>query len=264
MVVQGVASWYDAADALLLSAGLFLLAFLTLVLVRSKRRGLMVLHTLVLAGLLQAIYGSLMMLSGTEWGFFAPKEFGRGLATGTFVNRNHYANLLVMSLAAGFGLLLAQMNLRGASNMRQRLRSFLQAALGPKARLRIFMVITVIALVLTRSRMGNASFFAALTFVGLFALWRLREPSRPLVVLVCHRFLGYVRYRRKWLAITRADRERTHDAPRETEWLLGKIVKINGRDHSVSLRERVRASIHWLVALTLAMRRKITVFISPT
>jgi hypothetical protein len=82
--------------------------------------------------------------------------------------------------------------------------------------------------------------------------------------LVCHRFLGYVRYRRKWLAITRADRERTHDAPRETEWLLGKIVKINGRDHSVSLRERVRASIHWLVALTLAMRRKITVFISPT
>jgi O-antigen ligase len=177
-------SLYDSADALLLSIGLLLLAFLTIVLVRSRRRALQVLFVLVLAGLVQAIYGSLMMLSGMEWGFFAPKEFGRGLATGTFVNRNHYANLLVLSLSAGIGLLLAQMDLRGAANMRARLRSFLQATLGPKARLRIFLVVIVIALVLTRSRMGNAAFFSALTFAGLFALWRLRERSRPLVVLV--------------------------------------------------------------------------------
>ncbi len=79
---------------------------------------------------------------------------------------------------------LAQMDLRGARNMRLRLRGFLRAMLGPKARLRIFLVVMVIALVLTRSRMGNAAFFAALTLVGLFALWRLRGRSRPLVVLV--------------------------------------------------------------------------------
>ena len=179
-----VADLQAARDALLLSIGFFLLACLTMTVVRSRRRALLVLYTLVLAGLLQAIYGSLMMLSGMEWGFLEPKEWGRGLATGTFINRNHYANLLVLSLSAGFGLLLAQMDLRGASNMRQRLRSFLQAVLGPKARLRIYMVVTVIALVLTRSRMGNASFFAALTLVGLFAWWRLRLPSRPLMVLV--------------------------------------------------------------------------------
>jgi O-antigen ligase len=182
-VIQSV-SLHDSADALLLSLGLLLLAFLTVALVRSKRRSLLVLYTLVLAGFVQAVYGSLMLLSGVEWGFFAPKEFGQGLATGTFVNRNHYANLLVLSLAAGVGLLLAQMDLAGAPTLRARLRSLLQAALGPKARLRIFMVITVIALVLTRSRMGNAAFFSALTFAGLFALWRLRQPSRPLLVLV--------------------------------------------------------------------------------
>ena len=173
-----------AGDSLLLSIGLFLLGVLTIFLVRSRRCALQVLYTLVLAGLIQAIYGSLMMLSGVEWGFFEPKMFGRGLATGTFINRNHYANLLVLALSAGVGLLLAQMALGGHNSMRQRLRSLLQATLGPKARLRIYMVITVIALVLTRSRMGNASFFAALTLVGLFALWRLRKPSRPLVVLV--------------------------------------------------------------------------------
>jgi O-antigen ligase len=124
------------------------------------------------------------LLSGVEFGFLQPKEFGLGVSTGTFINRNHYANLLVLSLSAGVGLLLAQMDLRGAPGMRQRLRSLLQAALGPKARLRIYMIVMVIALVLTRSRMGNIAFFASITVVGLFALWRLRKPSRPLMVLV--------------------------------------------------------------------------------
>jgi O-antigen ligase len=173
-----------SADSLLLSIGLLLLAVLTIILVRSKRRALQLLYTLVLAGLIQAVYGSIMLLSGAEFGFLQHKEYGLGVATGTFINRNHYANLLMLSLSAGVGLLLAQMDLRGAPNMRQRLRSLLQAALGPKARLRIYMVVMVIALVLTRSRMGNTAFFAAITVVGLFALWRLRNPSRPLMVLV--------------------------------------------------------------------------------
>jgi len=175
---------HASSDSLLLSVGLTLLAVLTVLLVRSSRRALQVLFTLTLAGLLQALYGSLMLLSGVEFGFLEPKQYGLGVATGTFINRNHYANFLVLSLSAGTGLLLAQMKLRGAQNMRQRVRSLLQASLGPKARLRIYMIIIVIALVLTRSRMGNASFFMALTMVGLFALWRLRKPSRPLLVLV--------------------------------------------------------------------------------
>ena len=69
-------------DSLILSVGLFLLAALTIVLVRSKRRALMVLYTLVLAGLVQAVYGSLMLLSGVEFGFLEPKEFGGGLRQG--------------------------------------------------------------------------------------------------------------------------------------------------------------------------------------
>ena len=174
----------SSSDSLLFSLGLALITILTLLLVRSKRRVLQLLFTLTLAGLLQALYGSLMVLSGVEYGFFEVKEYGRGVATGTFINRNHFANLLVLALSAGTGLLLAQMNLQGSENMRERLRSLLQAALGPKARLRIYMIVTVIALVLTRSRMGNLSFFAALTMVGVIALWRLNTPSRPLVVLV--------------------------------------------------------------------------------
>ena len=175
---------YASVDMLLLSLGLLLLAVMTLILVRSSRRALQVLFVLTAAGLIQALYGSLMVLSGAEFGFLEAKRHGLGVATGTFINRNHYANLLVLSLSAGTGLLLAQMNLAGAQNMRQRLRSLLQALLGPKARLRVYMVIMVIALVLTRSRMGNTAFFAALTLVGFFSIWRLKLPSRPLMLLM--------------------------------------------------------------------------------
>ena len=234
--LPGVADLESARDALLLSIGFFLLAFLTVALVRSRRRALQLLYTLVLAGLIQAIYGSLMMLSGMEWGFLEPKEYGRGLATGTFINRNHYANLLVLSLSAGFGLLLAQMNLVGAHNMRQRLRSFLQAALGPKARLRIYMVITVIALVLTRSRMGNASFFAALTIVGLFAWWRLRLPSRPLVVLVVSVLVIDVLVVGTWFGVEKViDRIQETVQVQDDQWVVKEKNRIDTSRESTNI-----------------------------
>jgi O-antigen ligase len=183
-VVWGTVDWFGTLDALLLSLGLLLLAIMTIVLVRSSRRTMQVLYTLVLAGLLQALLGSYLTLSGVEFSFLEYRQTGGANAHGTFINRNHYANLLVLALSAGVGLLLAQMDLTAASNARERLRRLLQASLGPKARLRIYMVVMVIALVLTRSRMGNTAFFASITIVGLFALWRLRKPSRPLLVLV--------------------------------------------------------------------------------
>jgi len=243
--LPGVADLESARDALLLSIGFFLLAFLTVALVRSRRRALQLLYTLVLAGLIQAIYGSLMMLSGMEWGFLEPKEYGRGLATGTFINRNHYANLLVLSLSAGFGLLLAQMNLVGAHNMRQRLRSFLQAALGPKARLRIYMVITVIALVLTRSRMGNASFFAALTIVGLFAWWRLRLPSRPLVVLVVSVLVIDVLVVGTWFGVEQViDRIQQTVQVQDEEWVVQDGNRIDADRESLEIISK-RPIVGW-------------------
>jgi len=231
------ASWHDSADALLLSIGLLLLAFLTVVLVCSTRRVLQVLSVLVLAGLVQAIYGSFMLLSGTEWGFFEPKQFGRGLATGTFINRNHFANLLVLSLSAGTGLLLAQMDLRGYETMRQRLRSFLKSMLGPKARLRVFMIVTVIALVLSRSRMGNASFFAALSIVGLFAIWRLRQPSRPLVVLVMSVLIIDIFVIGTWFGVEQViDRiQQTVQVQPDQEWLVQDKNRIDADRESINI-----------------------------
>ncbi len=84
-----------------------------------------------------------MTLSGVEYGFFMEKEHYRGVATGTFVNRNHLAGYLEMALALGIGLLMADLGGKKALNWRQRLRGFAESLLSSKIRLRVFLAVMV-------------------------------------------------------------------------------------------------------------------------
>ena len=165
-------------EQLLLGANYLALFWLTLVSVRRNReRQRLVLTVLVFSGLAQALYGAVMTLSGLEYGFFEPKTHGVGWATGTFVNRNHFAGYLELTLAAGIALVLADLRSDGAAGTwRQRLVGFVDLALSPRMRTRVMIVAMVVALVLTRSRMGNVAFFAALAVcANLYIL--LRHPK---------------------------------------------------------------------------------------
>lgn len=161
-------------EALLLSLGYFALYLLVAFTARdqSRRRGLML--VLVISGLGQAVYGSLMTLSGAEYGFLAKKTYYLGYATGTFVNRNHLAAYLELTAAAALGLVLADLKAESVRGWRQRLNALVTLALSTKLRVRVALAMMVIGLVLTRSRMGNIAFFAALLLVGLAQLL-LRE-----------------------------------------------------------------------------------------
>jgi O-antigen ligase len=145
--------------------------FLTLALVNSGDRLRMMLQVLVFSGTFQAAYGAFMVLSGMELGFFVEKYAGQGVATGTFVNRNHLAGYLVMCLSAGIGLLLSQLVPVRTANWKERLQHALQLLLSSKIRLRIYLAVMVIALVLTRSRMGNVAFFSALGLAGFLYVY---------------------------------------------------------------------------------------------
>lgn len=161
----------------------YLLLFcLTLLLVTDKRRIKRLAQVLVLGGALQAAYGAFMVLSGLEFGFLIEKESYRGLATGTFVNRNHLAGYLEMCLAVGIGLMLAQLSTQEAADWRDRARRLLRTLLGNKARVRVALVVMVIGLVLTHSRMGNAAFFISLTIVGTFHLFVIRRITRASII----------------------------------------------------------------------------------
>lgn len=158
--------------------GITLGFFLVLATLNSQHRVKLFLQVLVFSGTLQAAYGAFMVLTGLELGFFVEKYVGQGVATGTFVNRNHLAGYLVMCLAAGIGLLLSQLTHHTVHGWKDRLRGWLELLLSPRFRLRIYLAVMVVALVLTRSRMGNISFFLALAVAGLVAIYLARSIPR--------------------------------------------------------------------------------------
>ncbi len=176
---------YASLLALLQTLFYAALFVLTLRLVSSHHRLRITLYLLVTVGFVEAVYGSLMTLSGAEWGFLHEKTHNRGLATGTYVNRNHFAGLLEICLGLGIGLLLSQIRSRtGAGDARTRLREVVRWIMGPKMRLRIALAVMVVALVLTHSRMGNLAFFLSLLVAGGLGLVLLTKAPRPMLVLI--------------------------------------------------------------------------------
>lgn len=161
-------------EQVLLGASYFGLFWLVLaVAARNRLRQRWILVTLVISGLGQAIYGSVMTLSGWEYGFLEPKTHGLGYATGTFVNRNHLAGYLELALAAGTALVLADLRPGTAATWREFFVGLVDLALSRRMRVRIMLVMMVVALVLTRSRGGNLAFFLSLAACGgIFVLFR--------------------------------------------------------------------------------------------
>lgn len=159
-------------------------AFLLLQLLNSQQRVKLFAYALVVTGLTQAAYGAFMTLSGVEYGFFQEKTFGRGVATGTYVNRNHLAGLLEMSLGITIGLLINAKSSSVRWNLRDLLRATADFLTGNKGPLRLAGIIMVIALVMTHSRMGNTAFFSTLLIIGLLYILVRRQFKPGTLILL--------------------------------------------------------------------------------
>jgi putative inorganic carbon (hco3(-)) transporter len=157
---------FAGVDFLLKSLAYLTFFCLALLLVRSGKRIRLTLMTVVLGGVFQALYGGMEALQTLE------------VARGTFVNRNHLAGWLEISLGLGLGLLMGGLQETEAVTWRARLRNLLQWLLSSKMQLRVLLALMVVGLVLTRSRMGNAAFFSALLIAG--AIWLLARRGRSL------------------------------------------------------------------------------------
>ncbi|MFA4968305.1 MAG: O-antigen ligase family protein [Sulfuritalea sp.] len=164
---------HGGLHAALKSTAYVLFFFLTLALLETRRRIRIAIYTLVISGLVQAVYGGVSAL-----------EMQGESARGTFVNRNHFAGYLEMCLAVGLGMLIANLTGRKAHNLRQFLRDAAELILGPRMRLRLALVCMVIGLVLSRSRMGNTAFFSSLLVAGVIGLVFSRHATRSMVILI--------------------------------------------------------------------------------
>ena len=157
---------------------------LTLLLVRGRTRLAWLCGAIVAGGLLQAFYGSFMHLARIDVEVLGMPIHHAAQASGSFVNRNHLAGLLEMSLAVGIGLMVAQLEDRPRRSWHDFLQDTARLLLSGKAMLRLVLVIMVVALVMTRSRMGNTAFFASLLVAGASALVLSRHAPRGTVLLI--------------------------------------------------------------------------------
>lgn len=147
---------------------------LSLLLLNRRERITAAAVTLILSGFAQAMFGGLAALSGS---------FGES-AHGSFANRNHYAAYLVMCLSVGLGVLIANLTGAVSRTWKQFFRNVIALILSPRMLLRLALVVMVIALVLTRSRMGNSSFFVSLLAAGAIGLVFSKRATRSMMVLV--------------------------------------------------------------------------------
>lgn len=168
-------------EAMVRGLALLVHALALLYFVTTGQRLRLLLTAIVAAALFQALYAIALLYSGLD---HSP-VFGLPIGTranGSFVYHNHLANLLMVSLCLGIGLMVSQFErTRPADPHRHQLKKLLRFALGRKMVFRLSLIIIVGALVLTRSRMGNSAFFSALLITALIALFAYRQ--RPPVFI---------------------------------------------------------------------------------
>lgn len=152
--------------------------------VRSPGRLERLARLLVWSGVFQAVLGAVLFSLNARYRLFHV-ELNHVRVIGTFVYHNSMAAYLVMCLSMGIGLMLSRFGGGGHfKDWRSRLAAALSFVLSGKMRLRLMLVVMVVALVLTRSRMGNASFFISLLLVGGVAIVFARRMAPATIVLI--------------------------------------------------------------------------------
>ena len=164
----------------------YLCVFLVAVLcVRTGSRLDTLAQVLVWSGVLQAVVGAVLFSVKAEYRLFFV-DFVHVRMIGTYTYHNSLAGYLCMCLSIGVGLMLARLgdSTPKAPTWQAKLRAAIEFTLSPKMRLRLLLVVMVIALVLTRSRMGNAAFFVAMLVVGAVGVVLARKTAPKTIALI--------------------------------------------------------------------------------
>ncbi|GAP35630.1 O-antigen ligase family protein [Piscinibacter sakaiensis] len=146
-------------------AGLFAA---TLLIARDAQAVRFLSLVLVASGLGQALLAIVLLSVRAEYHFMYERISHGAQAIGSFVNRNHLAGYLYLCLSVGIGLLMGGLGDGGPAPRRWRDHAvnLLKFVLSRRMALRVLLVVMVIALVLSRSRMGNTAFLSALIVLG--------------------------------------------------------------------------------------------------
>lgn len=162
--------------------------WLVQLLVTSDRRRMALLAGLLGAGVVQALI-AMVLFSGSAKYEYLGSSFAQGLrATGTFPQADALANYMLLTFSAGLAVMLMQM---GAARTgppgrarQHRLHAAIEFMMSGKMVVRLMLITLVIALVLTRSRMGNGAFFLGLLLVAAWVMARSPDLRKSAAILV--------------------------------------------------------------------------------
>ena len=148
----------------------YIVIFYAVIILANTRLRLTVLAGALLAvGFAEAFYAIALYAGGDAIDWWRPHWYGPAVASGTFVNRNHFAAHLVMTFALGTGLLLAVFH--SQSHPEDQGASWTSGArrlLSGPALLLVFMLCVMgIALMLSQSRGGLLSLAAGMVLAAL-------------------------------------------------------------------------------------------------
>lgn len=156
---------------------------LTTISARNSRRLMTIAYALIGAAVFQALIGGYLYSVEASYELFNGRILHDRMK-GTFVYHNNAAAMFALCLAMGIGAFLAQLERGNSQNSKRWLVNTLDFVLSSKMVLRLSLVIIVIALVMTRSRMGNAGFFIAMTAsLALYAIYSTKVRKAVLIVL---------------------------------------------------------------------------------
>ncbi|MBE0377038.1 hypothetical protein PPRY_a4333 [Pseudoalteromonas prydzensis ACAM 620] len=146
-------------------------------------------YTLLVSAVFQAIYAAYLNFSPQLSSPFFDYPY-KQRAIGSFSYANFLANYLALCLSLGIGLLVSELVINPVQKSPiQQLRALTKIMLSNKVILRLALIIMIIGLILTRSRMGNSAFFIALSAVSIYALFFYRRKPKHLRTLIISFFI---------------------------------------------------------------------------
>ncbi|MBO6558054.1 MAG: O-antigen ligase family protein [Pseudomonadales bacterium] len=161
--------YYENRSELLKTIMLMSLFLVTFRVLEGRKRQETVIYLVVIVGLMQACLGGMQQLM-----FDVPRS------RGSFPNPNHFAGYLEIVICLAIGAMIA---LQGHPRSGRPL-SPTEMITGELGRLRIAIIIMVVALVMSRSRMGNVAFFSSILITSLLAFYYTRSFNRYTVILL--------------------------------------------------------------------------------
>jgi O-antigen ligase len=185
---------YQTVSHLLLLVTYLTAFYLVLLVCENRDAKKRLVYALIALGGFEAFYGLVQYLTGWQQIFAYVKRYYLEDATGTYINRNHFAGFLEMVLpfTVALGLRLAGKLRRATQRSEAKARGVLSAAeLLPLVCLLFLAVVTFTALVFSRSRMGILSALASLIAVlALAGSSSLSKRTRAVVAALF--FLGVI------------------------------------------------------------------------